>query len=71
MQALVPERTGVFVIRVWAEGEAPRRLRARITETLDVMDRERTSTSAATLDEIEERVHEWLETFRASIAEAP
>ena len=68
VQAFVPERTGVLVIRVWVEREQPPELRARITRTLDVTVREdEVSTVATTTHEIEQTVRAWLASFVSSI----
>jgi hypothetical protein len=54
------ERTGVLVIRAWIESNGDERLRARITQTLDIEQREQSSTAAATADEIYAAVSLWL-----------
>lgn len=63
MQALVNERTGVLVIRVWAEGDRPLVLRARMTWTLDVTEREQVTAAVAGIDAIETATRAWLEEF--------
>ena len=60
---LVPERTGVLVIRVWAESDDGPSLRARITRTLDLTQRGELSTPASSAEEIEAVVHSWLHEF--------
>jgi hypothetical protein len=49
------------VIRAWIETNGERRLRARITETIDIEQREQSSTVAATPDEISAAVSRWVE----------
>ena len=63
MQALLAERTGVLVVRIWVEGELPSGLRARVTRTLDVSSRDQRTTVVATTDEIEDAVRTWLAAF--------
>jgi hypothetical protein len=57
------ERTGVLVIRAWIETNGEQRLRARITQTIDLEQREQSSTVAATADEVSAAVSQWLETL--------
>jgi hypothetical protein len=61
------ERTGVLVIRAWLEHEAgAKRLRARITSTLDVSVPSATDTvGAASEKEIIGAVRAWLRAFAA------
>lgn len=54
------ERTGVLVIRAWIETNGEERLRARITQTIDIEQREQSSTAVATADEIHAAVSLWL-----------
>jgi hypothetical protein len=54
------ERTGVLVIRAWIETNGEERLRARITQTIDIDQREQSSTIAATPDEITKAVSLWI-----------
>ena len=53
----------MLVIRVWAEGDEAPRLRARITKTLDLTQRDETSTVASSVEEIEAVVRAWLFEF--------
>jgi hypothetical protein len=55
------ERTAVLVIRAWLEANGEPRLRARITQTVDVARREETSTLAASRAEIAAAVEKWLD----------
>ena len=58
-----PERTGILVIRVWTEGDAPGRLRARLTQTGDLAD---AATSLATASDVRgvcDAVEAWLRGF--------
>jgi len=56
------ERTGVLLLRVWAD-EADRRLRARITHVLDITTAEERVVMAGSVEEIERAVREWLVEF--------
>jgi hypothetical protein len=62
-QATVPERTGVLVIRVWLEQEAPGRLRARLIQTADPGGTPATLATAAGVAGIRDAVEAWLEQF--------
>jgi hypothetical protein len=55
-------RTGVCVIRVWIEAEAPK-LRAHLITTLDVETGDEESTAAAGVEAISGAVREWLGRF--------
>jgi hypothetical protein len=57
------ERTGVLVIRAWIETNGDERLRARITQTIDIEQRDQTSTVVATADEIYAAVCLWVSTL--------
>jgi hypothetical protein len=63
----VLERTGVLVIRVWAEGDRPPSLRARITRTLDLTHPDEESTAASSSEEIVTVVSAWLSEFERSL----
>jgi hypothetical protein len=63
----VPERTGVLVIRIWAESDQSPSLRARITRTLDLTQRDEVSTRASSAEEIEAVVHTWLGEFARGV----
>jgi len=56
------ERTGVFLLRVWAD-ESDRRLRARITHVLDITTAEERVVIAGSVEEIERTVRDWLTEF--------
>jgi hypothetical protein len=57
----------VLVVRVWAEGDHPWRVRARITRTSDVTRRDEVSTVASSAQEIKAVVHTWLREFERSL----
>jgi hypothetical protein len=59
------ERTGVLLLRVWAD-ESDRRLRARITHVLDITTAEERVVMAGSVEEIERAVREWLVEFSPS-----
>ena len=54
------ERTAVFVIRAWIEGEPPS-LRTRMTRTFDVTAANETTEASASVDEVCSIVRRWLE----------
>ncbi len=54
------ERTAVLVIRAWLESQAPR-LRARISQTPDLVGGEESSTVVSTPEAVTRAVTEWLE----------
>jgi hypothetical protein len=56
------ERTGVLLLRVWAD-DTDRRLRARITEVLDITTAEERVVIAGSPEEIERAVRDWLTEF--------
>ena len=64
---LVPEQTGVLVVRVWVEGDPPRRLRGRITRTSDITARDEVSSVVSSAQEIKAVVHTWLSEFERSV----
>lgn len=60
------DRTGLLIVRVWIEGDASDSgLRARITHTLDLATGAEVVTAAATPDQIQATVREWLEAYLA------
>jgi hypothetical protein len=63
------ERAGVLVIRVWIEPGAGDGLRARITRTVDISERDEIVTVASTPDEITETVADWLAAYVAANGE--
>ena len=63
----VPERTGVLVIRVWAERDDAPRMQARITTTFDLTQEDEVSTAASSVEEIEAVVRAWLFEFEHSL----
>ena len=58
-----PERTGILVIRVWLEQDAPGRLRARLTEAADLDQPPTTVAAAADVPGICAAVEAWLRRF--------
>jgi hypothetical protein len=64
MQEQPPVRSGLYLMRVWIEDGS---VRARITETLDLTGREQTTLAVAGNDEIEARLHSWLQAFTAPV----
>ena len=59
-----PERTGILVIRVWTEGDAPDRLRARLTQTGDLGEVTTTLAVATGVPGIRDAVEAWLRQFQ-------
>ena len=58
------ERSGVLVVRAWIEGDPPR-LKARITHTIDVTQRERRTATASSADQICAEVRRWIDALEA------
>jgi hypothetical protein len=61
VSATANERTGVLVVRVWVEGDAPPR--ARLTATDDLAAPAQEEFAASGVDEIVATVRGWLERF--------
>ena len=59
----VPERTGILVIRVWLEQDAPGRLRARLTEAADLGEAPASLATAADVAGVCAAVEAWLGRF--------
>jgi hypothetical protein len=59
----VPERTGILVIRVWLEQDAPGRLRARLIQAADLGEPPATLATAADVPEVCAAVETWLRRF--------
>jgi hypothetical protein len=57
-------RSGVFVVRVWIEDDS---VRARITDTLDTTSRDQTTVAVAGTEQVEARLHDWLQSFAAPV----
>ena len=58
-----PERTGILVIRVWTEGDAPGRLRARLTQTGDLGEAATGLATASDVRGVCDAVEAWLHGF--------
>ncbi len=58
-----PERTGILVIRVWLEQDAPGRLRARLTQAADLGEPATTLATAADVPGVCAAVEAWLRQF--------
>ena len=76
MKRKSPDRTGVFVVRLWIEPNHEAGLRARITQTIDTRVPERSVAIAASADDICAVIKSWVDDFVAPgratlIAEAP
>jgi hypothetical protein len=59
-------KTGVLIVRIWADDAAPSGFRARIIETLDIAVPEEVLRAASTSDEICEALRDWLTRFVAA-----
>ena len=57
------ERTGILVIRVWTERDAPVQLRARLTQTGDLGEAATTLATASGVRGVCDAVEEWLREF--------
>ena len=62
MTAPSSDRTGILILRLWIEEDAPDGLRARITQTLDSGD-EQAMATAANPEDIYAVVRTWVEAF--------
>jgi len=58
-----PERTGILVVRVWLEQDAPGRLRARLTQAANLGEAPTTLATAADVAGICGAVEAWLRQF--------
>lgn len=58
-----PGRTGVLIIRLWVEDAPGQNVRARIIQSMDITAEEPVATSAATVEDIVGKVHDWLDAF--------
>lgn len=65
MESAQSERTGVFVARVWTEGQDDGSLRARIMQSVDLETQEPVVSAAASPDDVYAALRDWLETFLA------
>ncbi len=63
MKAQDSERTGILIVRLWIEGNAPEGFRARITRTLDSASHEQEMVVAAAPEDIYAVVRTWVEAF--------
>jgi hypothetical protein len=59
MQMPPGARTGVLVVRLWREGEAGTPLKARITQTTDILTAENVVTTVGSVEEICAVVRAW------------
>jgi hypothetical protein len=57
------ERSGVLVVRAWIEGETAQ-LKARISHTIDLGQREPESSTASNAEQIYAEVRRWLEALQ-------
>jgi hypothetical protein len=62
------ERTGILVVRAWIEPGVGGGLRARITATLDVAERDEVVTVASSVDGVVAAVADWVDAFVSSTA---
>jgi hypothetical protein len=63
LDANAPERTGILVVRVWLEQDAPGRLRARLTQAADLGEAPSTLATAADVPGVCVAVEAWLRQF--------
>jgi hypothetical protein len=57
------DRTGILIVRLWIEADAQEGFRARITQTLDLTDREQATATAADPEDVYAVVQTWVEAF--------
>lgn len=60
MDALLPERVAVLILRAWVEG-AERRLVVRITGTPDLIDQPATTSVVGSVEDLHRAVQDWLD----------
>ena len=60
------ERTGVLVLRAWADSFTEAGFRARVTSRLDVESREDDIHTTASVEGVLEIVREWLREFQGA-----
>ena len=58
-----PQRTGILVIRVWLEQDAPGRLRARLTQAADLGESPTTLATVADVPGVCAAIEAWLRRF--------
>jgi hypothetical protein len=58
-----PWPTGILIVRVWLEGDAPGQLRARLTQAADLNEAATTVVTTAERADICHAVEAWLEDF--------
>jgi hypothetical protein len=58
------ERSGVLVVRAWIEGD-PAQLKARITHTIDLAQRELESATVSSGEAIQAEVRRWLDALES------
>jgi hypothetical protein len=56
----VGERSGVLVVRAWIEGD-PAQLKARLSHTIDLTQREPKSATVSSAKDIHEEIDRWLD----------
>jgi hypothetical protein len=64
MDAMPPERVGLFIVRAWLEG-SEQRLVARITMTLDVVDQPATVSIVGSVEDLHVAVQDWIDSMRS------
>ena len=62
MKLPMADRTGIFIVRLWLEGNAQQGFRARMTQTLDSTGDQKMSM-AANADDVYSAVRTWVEAF--------
>jgi acetaldehyde dehydrogenase (acetylating) len=67
--SVAPPKSGIMVIRVWNEADAPNGFRARLT--FGTGDEQSRSAVSADVDDVVESVRAWLVTFAGSPASDP
>jgi hypothetical protein len=63
-------RTGILMVRMWWEADAPEGFRARITHTLDSAEPEQETASVGGADGLCAVVRSWVEDFVATVPSA-
>jgi hypothetical protein len=63
MKSQVADRTGILILHLWCEENAPEGFRARITQTLDSTVPSKTMATAANPEDLLSAVRSWVEEF--------
>lgn len=63
MKSQIADRTGILILHLWCEENAPEGFRARITQTLDSTVPNKATATAANPEDLLSAVRTWVEAF--------